>query len=151
MAQARGLNGLTSGIDHKIVFTDINGVESFAVVESFNSKEEAAVIKTIGMDGTIRFRKLSQGWSGSVTLQRNSNFTDAYFAAQEVGYYLGQDQFPITITETITENDGTTSQYQYTNIVLVLDDAGMYSGTDIVRETFSFQGARKINLNQFPV
>lgn len=145
------LNGLTSGIDHKVTFTDINGVEQFAIVESFQSKEDATVGKLIAMDGTVRHPKFHQGWSGSFVLQRNSDFTDAYIASQEASYYLGLDQLPVTITETITENDGTVSQYQYTNVVLTLDDAGMYSGTDIVKQTVTFMASRKINLNQIGI
>lgn len=140
------LNGLTSGIDTVVTFTDLNGVQQFAIVENFTSQEDATVGKEIAIDGTVRHPKFHQGWSGSFTMQRNSNFTDAYFAAQEATYYLGGDQIPVTINQTITENDGTVSQYQYTNVVLKLDNSGNYSGTEIVKEQVSFMGARKINL-----
>lgn len=140
------LDGLTSGIDHKITFTDINGVENFALIESFTSKEDATTDKLIQMDGNVRHPKFHQGWSGTIVLQRNSNFIDAYFAAQEASYYAGLDQIPVTITETITENDGTVSQWQYQQCVLTLDDAGSYSGTEIVKERMTFMASRKIKL-----
>ena len=140
------LDGLTSGIDHKLVITDINGVEQFALLESFTSKEDATVDKQIQMDGNVRHPKFHQGWSGSFVLQRNSPVTDAYFAAQEASYYLGLDQIPATITETITENDGTVSQWQYSQVVLTLDSAGNYSGTEIVKQSVSFNAARKFQL-----
>ena len=140
------LDGLTSGIDHKLTFTDINGVEQFALIESFTSKEDATTDKLIQMDGNVRHPKFHQGWSGSFVLQRNSSFTDAYFAAQEASYYIGLDQVPATITETITENDGTVSQWQYTGVILTLEDAGSYSGTEIVKQSVSFMAARKFKL-----
>jgi len=142
------LNGLTSGIDVKITFTDLNGVEQFALVESFTSREDAPVGKEIQIDGNVRHPKFHQGWSGSFVLQRNSNFTDAYFATQEASYYLGQDQLPVVITETITESNGTVSSYQYTNVVLVFENAGNYSGTEIVKQTVTFMASRRLNLNQ---
>jgi hypothetical protein len=140
------LNGLTSGIDHKLVFTDINGVENFTIIENFNSKEDATTDKVVAMDGTVRHPKFHQGWSGSFVLERNSNFMDNYIAAQEASYYEGLDQIPITITETITENDGTVSQYQYTNVVIYLEDAGNYSGTEIVKQNATFMASRKLQL-----
>ena len=140
------LNGLTSGIDTRISFIDVNGVEHFALVESFTSKEDATTDKLIQIDGNVRHPKFHQGWLGSFVLQRNSSFTDAYFAAQEASYYLGIDQIPVTITQTITENDGSVSQWQYTQCVITLEDAGNYSGTEIVKQNVSFMGARKLQL-----
>ena len=140
------LDGLTSGIDHKLVFTDVNGVENFQLIESFTSKEDATVDKLIQMDGNVRHPKFHVGWSGSFVLERNGAFTDAYFAAQEAAYYQGIDQQDITILETIQENDGTVSQWQYQRVVLTLEDAGNFSGTEIVKQNISFMAARKIQL-----
>lgn len=140
------LDGLTSGIDTKITFTDINGVETFALLESFTSKEDATVDKKVQIDGQVRHPKFHQGWSGSFSIQRNSPFQDAYFAAQESGYYLGLDQIPVTITQTITENNGTVSQWQWSQVVLVFENAGTYSGTEIVMQNVSFNAARRFQL-----
>ncbi len=145
------LDGLTSGIDNKITFTDANGVEHFQLIENFTSKEDATVDKKITMDGRVRHPKFHSGWSGSFSLQRNGNFTDAYFASQEAAYYLGADQLPITITQTITESDGTVSQYQYTSVVLVFESAGNYSGQEISMLNVSFMGERRKNLSQSPI
>ncbi len=140
------LNGLTSGIDCKITFTDVNGVENFTIIESFNAKEDATVGKEIGMDGTVRHPKFHQGESGSFSFQRNDAFLDNYIAAQEASYYLGADQLPLTISQTITESDGSVSQYQYTNVVITLEDMGNYSGTEIVKQKVSFMASRKLRL-----
>ena len=59
------LDGLTSGIDTKITFTDINGVETFALLESFTSKEDATVDKLVQINGQVRHPKFHQGWSGT--------------------------------------------------------------------------------------
>lgn len=140
------LNGLSSGIDSKITFTDINGVQNFTIIENFTSKEDATTDKIVAMDGSVRHPKFHQGWSGSFTLERNSNFMDNYIAAQEAAYYQGLDQIPVTITQTITENNGTVSQYQFTQCVLYLEDAGNYSGTEIVKQNVSYVSSRKLQL-----
>lgn len=140
------LNGLTSGIDSKITFIDITGVLRFAILESFTAKEDATTGKEIAIDGSVRHPKFHQGWSGSFVLERGSNFMDAYIATQETNYNLGLDQIPVTITQTITETDGTVSQYQYINCVVTLENSGNYSGTEIAKQNCTFMASRKIEL-----
>lgn len=139
-------NGLSTGIDSKLSFVDINGVQRFMIIESVVSKEDAAVGKQIAMDGTVRHPKFHQGWSGTFVLQRSDNSMDNYIALQEASYYQGVDQVPMTITQTITEVSGSISQYQFTNVVITLEDAGMYSGTDIVKQTVAFAASRKLEI-----
>ncbi len=139
-------NGLNTGIDVKISFSDADGVQQFAILESFDAAENANAPEKVGIDGSTRFPKFHLGWKGTFVYQRNSNVLDAYIALQESQYYLGVDQLPGTITQTITENDGTVSQYSYSNVVLILEDAGTWSGTDIVTQKFSFMASRKQQL-----
>jgi len=139
-------NGLSTGIDSKLSFVDINGVQRFLIIESINAKEDATTGKVIAMDGTVRHPKFHEGWSGSFMLQRSDNSMDNYIALQEASYYQGADQVPMTITQTITEVDGSISQYQYTNVVINLDDSGTWTGTDIVKQSVSFMASRKLEL-----
>lgn len=141
------LNGLTSGIDITLTFTDINGVQQFAIVESFTSKEDATVDKLVQINGQVRHPKFHQGWSGTFVVQRNSALIDAYIAAQEIRYYQGLDQLEITINQLITESNGTISQWQYRDVIITLEDAGMYSGTEIVKQTVSYMAATKVQLS----
>ena len=127
-------NGLSTGIDTKIYFSDANGVQQFALLESFEASENSVIVK-IQCDGVTKFTKFHKGWKGTFTFQRNSDVLDSYIALQEVG------QLPGTITETIIEVDGSVSQYSYSNVVLVLADGGTWSGTDIVTQKFSFNAS----------
>lgn len=138
--------GLTSGIDYKITFTDANGVEDFEIFESMTAKEDATTTKEIAMDGNVRHPKFHQGWSGELVFQRNSNFLDKYFANQESDYYLGIDQMPMTITETITNPNGSVNQYQFTQVVLVMENSGNRSGTEIQKQTINFQASRRLTI-----
>lgn len=139
-------NGLSTGIDSRLTFNDVTGVQRFMIIESVQAKEDATVGKQIAMDGTVRHPKFHEGWSGTFVLQRGDNSMDNYIALQEASYYLGVDQIPMTITQTITEVSGSISQYQYTNVVISLDDSGMWSGTDIVKQTVTFMASRKLEL-----
>jgi hypothetical protein len=139
-------NGLSTGIDSKLTFNDINGVLRVITIESLTAKEDATIGKEIAMDGTVRHPKFHQGWSGSFVIQRSNNVMDNYIALQEASYYVGVDQLPMTITQTITEVNGSVSQYQYTNVVIALEDSGMWSGTDVVKQHVSFSASRKLEL-----
>jgi hypothetical protein len=139
-------NGLSTGIDHVLVFNDITGVRQFVILESFTAKEDATTDKKIAIDGTVRHPKFHVGWSGSFIIQRDNPVMDNYFAQQEASYYQGIDQLPMTITETITESNGNVSQFQYTNVVLVFDSAGMWSGTQTVDQSMSFLASRRNSL-----
>jgi hypothetical protein len=138
------LAGLTSGIDNKVSFIDpVNGVLLFTYVESFMSEEDATIDKLVQMNGVVSHPKFHQGWRGSFVTQRNNPVLDRYFALQEAGYYQSVGQFPVTITQTITENTGVITQLQFTDGVLKLDDAGDYTGTSIVKQRVSFMAFRK--------
>lgn len=140
------VNGLTSGIDSKITFTDADGVQKFAILESFHSSENADAPEQVAMDGSTRFPKFHKGWKGSFVFERTSDVLDRYIALQESAYYQGIDQKPGTITQTITNVDGSVSQYSFSNVVLILENAGDYTGTDIVKQTFSWMASRKQQL-----
>jgi len=139
-------NGLSTGIDHKLTFNDINGVQHYAILESFTAKEDSPIGKEVAMDGNVRHPKFHQGWSGSFVLQRSNNVMDNYIAIQEASYYQGVDQLPMIITETIAEVDGSISQYQYTNVVINLEDAGNWSGTEIAKQRISFMASRRLEI-----
>lgn len=138
------LDGLTSGISHTLVLTDLDGLKKFTNLESFSANENADVQDHTDIGGITRHPKLHQGWHGTFVYQRGSNDLDMYFANQERNYYQGGDQINITIKETINELNGTISEFQFTECVLSLTDGGTYSGTTIVKQTVAFKARRKI-------
>lgn len=140
------VDGLDSGIQHKVSWIDSTGILRFQLIESFQSKEDATTNKHVQMNGEVRHPKFHMGWSGSFVLERSGDFMDSYIAAQEADYLRGIDQRPVTITETITEVDGTVSQWQYTNAVLTLENAGDWTGIEITKQNVTFQARRKIKI-----
>ncbi len=140
------LDGLTSGIDATLTLSDSTGILLFTLLESFTSREDATVDKLIQINGQVRHPKFHQGWSGTFMWQRNSAVLDSYIAQQEVRYYEKHDQINATINLLLTESNGTISQWQYRDCVFSLEDAGNYSGTEIVKQTLSFMAATKVQL-----
>jgi len=141
------LDGLTSGISQTLVITDINGLKTFATIESFSATENADVQSHTDINGITRHPKLHMEWTGSFVFQRTSPALDIYFADQERIYYQGGDQVNVSINETIKETDGSFTKWQYTDCVLTLTDGGRFSGTEIVKQSVSFKGRRKIKIS----
>lgn len=136
-------NGLNSGIDVKITYTDADGVRQFAILESFSVAEKASVPEKTGIDGLTYFPKFHPGWGGTFTYLRTNNVLDKYIALEEAGFFLGADQLPGTIHHTITEIDKSITQIIYTNVVLVLEDAGTWTGTEVVTQRVTWYASRR--------
>jgi hypothetical protein len=137
------LDGLTAGIDNKLTFTDANGNLQVTTIENFKWKYDTSIPKKVQMDGTTRHPKFWQGVSGDFTVFRTNPILEQYFSQAEGAYYLGGDQIPVTITQTITNADGTQNQWQFIDCVLDMTDGGNYSGSDVVTQTVTFMGAQR--------
>lgn len=134
------LDGLSSGVSHTVAFNDLSGNLPYftAAIESFTWKADSNTEKFVQMNGRTRHVKFYSGGSGSFTVGREGPEIDNYFIAQENNYLSGGNQIDVSITETIVEANGSTSQYVFRNCVLNLDDSGTWSGTDIVKMNVSF-------------
>ena len=139
-------NGLNLGVDVKFSFTNPNGVIQFAILESFSASENADIKEEMSIDGLTRFPKIPHGWTGNCVFQRNSSVIDDYIALEESGFYLGVDQLPANILQTITEVSGGITQWIFTNVVFKMDNAGDINGTDIIKQTLSYKASRRLKL-----
>lgn len=140
------LDGLTSGQSSTVTWTDIDGNKKFEILESFTFRENSNISDETAIDGVTRHPKFYMGWHGSAVYQRGSSALDDYFASQERNYYLGGDQINMTITQTIKEVNGSTTQWQFTGVVLMMEDGGSFSGTAIVKQSISWKANRRMKL-----
>lgn len=115
-------------------------------ITNFDAKQMQTKIKSKGIDGVPRHGSIPDGWSGSFRLDRLSPAADNFFAAQEQGYFNGQNLQGGTIYETIREIDGSLTQWRYTGVVLSFDDAGSWAGDKRVEQTISFEAERRIKV-----
>jgi hypothetical protein len=141
------MNGFTVGRDVTLnIFGSDGQTHSFTQITGFDRKQETVHVQSKGIDGVIRHLELPDGWSGRITVDRASDDVDAYFAQLESNYYAGQNIPAAQITETITEADGSTSQFRYTGVMLKLDDAGRYAGENLVSQTLSFACSKRLQI-----
>lgn len=112
----------------------------------FESKPQYSKLRSKGLDGINRGANIPDGWEGSITLDRSNSVVDDFFAAQEAGYYAGQNVLNATITETIQEISGAISQYRYTGVCLSFDEAGSKKGDQLIAQTIGFYASQRIKV-----
>jgi len=136
-------NGFSVGRDYSLDIITQNGPLSFGLIISFSSKQDSTEKKIKGLDGITRPVRFFDGWSGNIEVTRQDDTLDAYFAQLEEDYYNGLTEQGCTITETITEVDGSVSQYRYLGVLLKYDSAGNKSGDDTISQALSFMASRR--------
>jgi hypothetical protein len=140
-------NGFTVGKDISLTIVTPSGTLNLPVTTtSFDSKPSYNKQRTVCLDGVNRGFNAPTGWDLTFQLDRSSSVVDDFFAQQEAGYFAGQDTLTGSISETITEANGATSQYRYTGVILALDDAGKFTGDAKVSQTISAFASRKLKV-----
>lgn len=137
------VNGFSVGRDISLDIVGPSGPIRFSLITGFQSKQDITEQKVKGLDGITRHVRFPDGWSGSFDIERQDSTIDDYFSQLEDNYYAGLNETPLTITETITEVNGATTQYRYMNVLLKLDDAGHWEGDKTVKLKVSFVAARR--------
>jgi hypothetical protein len=138
-------NGITLGRDVTLSIVDPNTSLNLLNVQitDFSAKPDAQLQKITNLEDTTHVVH-HDGWSGSFGLIREGNNIDLYWAVIEAQYYAGANQLGGTITEVIQEADGSISEYLFTNVVIQLEDPGMYKANDIVNQKINFGASRRL-------
>ncbi|MCA8237752.1 hypothetical protein [Burkholderia cenocepacia] len=122
------------------------GVVTINGITSFESKPAMVKLKSVGIDGRIKFRNVPDGHDGTFELDRQDASYETYFANAESGYFAGLPPSAIFITHTIQNLDGTVSQFQYSDVALAPEEDGTFKGQEKVTQKFTFQAGRKIQI-----
>lgn len=136
-------NGYSVGRDISLNVMTSSGQLVINRITGFDCKQETSKTKVKRLDGINDSLRFFEGWSGSFSVERSDSIIEDYFVQLEDNYYAGLNEQPATILETITNPDGSTSQYRYERVVLSLDDAGNWQGDATVKIKVSFEAARK--------
>lgn len=140
-------NGFSVGRDVVIRVTTADGTPlTLTGITGFHSKPDNTTQRIQMMDGTVRNLRFPAGWSGSMMVERQGNDLDRYIAQQEANYYAGGNELPSSIDETITEPDGSVSQYRYTGVMIQLTDAGDKAGDKTINQSLSFAASRRLEV-----
>lgn len=136
------------GIGSDTQLTIISGgqIIASAILTEFDAKQDATLLKSLGIDGRSRKRYLEEGWDGTLGYDRADSTIDDYFAAKEAGRYAGQQPPVVTITETTKAPDGSIAKYRYTHVTMKLDDIGSRSGDKKIEQKISWSAERRVKV-----
>lgn len=141
------LNGFSVGRDVALNITTPAGPIALSLITEFKSKMDITDKKVKGLDGLTRHVRFPDGWTGTFTLQRQDSTADDYFAGIESNYYAGLNETPCTILETVSEVNGSISQYRYEGVLLRYEEAGDWKGDDTVMQSIGFVAARRLKVS----
>ena len=141
------INSFNVGRDTNVTIVTPAGVLALGLVTTFHASQEKAMLKAIGMDGKVRHRNNYHGWAGSIGVNRQDSVVDDYFAKLEADFYAtGATEATSSITQTVTELNGAVSQYRYTGVLFMYDDAGTWAGDAEVKLSISFVAETRVKV-----
>ncbi len=136
-------NGYSVGRDITLNVMTSNGPLTINKITGFSTKQEVSKSKVKRLDGVTDSLRFFDGWSGSFDVERQDAIIEDYFVQLEANYFAGVNEQPATIMETISNPDGSVSQYRYERVIMTLDNAGDWKGDSSVKIKVSFEAARK--------
>jgi len=108
-------------------------------ITSFDCRQDTVAVKVDRLDGVQLNAELPKGWTGSFDLERGSSAVDDLFVQIEAGWLSLGSIGASTIYQYIDEANGSTSCYQFDNVTLKLDDAGMWKSDQSVKQKIGFR------------
>src|SRR5271163_3909762 len=140
------VNNFTVGKDVSLVVQTPTGALTVALTD-FSADPVYADLKSKPLSGVPIFGYIPDGWKLSFKLDRQDSTVDSYFAALEAAYYNGTNRLSGPVYKTITETNGSLTQWRYTGVVLKLDKPGDFSGDKKVEQSFSGMASRKVQVS----
>lgn len=140
------INGISVGKDITVTLDDNNGNVVTTRAKMFNSKQKTSNKETVALDGINRMLNIPIGWEGSFEFERTGPQMDSFIYNLEQIYYSGGVIPQVTITQTVTEADGSLTQFQYLRCVVQYDNAGEWKGDDLVTQKINFSGSQRQQL-----
>ncbi len=137
------VNTFSVGRDCQIVVMGPFGRVDLSHVTGFDSRQLTAAVRIDRIDGVQLAAELPKGWEGSFELERGSSAVDDFMARIEAGFHAGSAVPYGTLYQYVAEPDGSTSTYQYDNVVFRLVQAGQWRGDAPVKQRLEFFAATR--------
>jgi hypothetical protein len=131
------------GRDTQLVVIGPAGRVDLTHVTAFESRQLTQSVRVDRLDGTPMGTELPKGWEGNFELERGSATVDDFIATAEQQYFNGNNIAASTMYQYITETDGSTSTYQYDNVIFRFTNAGSWKGDSSVKQKLEFFAIRR--------
>lgn len=145
---AAGINGVNVGRDVTLsVVQPSGGTLSIDITTSFDSRARYDRRRTRPLNSAPISVPIPDGWEGTFEIERINSTVEQFFALIESGYFNGQGIASGSISETILNaSDGSTSTFQYTKVMFMLEDAGRKQADDVIKIRIAWEASRRTQL-----
>lgn len=116
------------------------------MIDDFQPQPVTVNQKFKGLSGKPVHEVIPDGYRGSFSVRRVDSTLDDWWARFEADYYAGVKLPGSTITETITNVDGSVSQYRYLDVVIDVEDLGQRKADQPIVSKLNFQASRRIKV-----
>jgi hypothetical protein len=134
------------GRDCQVVVLGAYGRVDLTHVTGFEGRQMTASVRVDRIDGVQLGAELPKGWDGQFDLERGNSAVEDFIAQLEADFHNGLSPAPGTLYQYITESDGSTSTYQYNNVVFRLASAGMWRGDAAVKQRLEFFASTRVRM-----
>lgn len=134
------------GRDCQVVVLGAFGRVDLTYVTGFESRQKTSSVRVSCIDGSQLGTELPKGWEGYFELERGSSAVEDFIAELESNFYSGQSPATGTLYQYITEADGSTSTYQFNNVVFKLSSAGVWQGDVSVKQRLEFFASTRVRM-----
>jgi hypothetical protein len=134
------------GRDCQVVVLGAYGRVDLVHVTGFESRQMTASVRVDRIDGLQLGAELPKGWEGTFDLERGNSAVEDFVGQLEAAYYNGQSPAPGTLYQYISEADGSTSTYQFNNVVFRLASAGLWKGDASVKQKLEFFASTRVRM-----
>ncbi|KXU99233.1 hypothetical protein AD929_15670 [Gluconobacter potus] len=134
------------GRDTRVVFRWNGSTVELPDVVSFTSQQGTVALRSVPLNSQPTTYEVPNGWSGTVQCQRTNSNLDDLIASTEAAFWSAGTITNGTLYQYITEPDGSTTTWQYTNVSIVLNAAGSWANDGMVMQSFTFNASQKVKV-----
>jgi hypothetical protein len=140
------MNGYGLGRDVAVDFNLPQGPVRFSIITDFSAKQNTKRVESHGIDGICRYQEIPAGWEGSIEVDRADSNIDTAIGFLEQLYYAGANVPASTLTETISEPNGTVTQWRFIGVMFKFDDHGSWKGDNKVTQKLGWVASVRVQV-----
>ena len=134
------------GRNTRVVFRWNGSTVTLPDVVSFTSRQGTVPIRSTPLNKQPETFEVPNGWTGTVQCQRTNANLDNLVADIEAAFWSAGTITNGDLYQYITEPDGSTTTWHYTNVSIVLDAGGSWSNDTMVMQSFTFNASQKVKV-----
>jgi hypothetical protein len=134
-------NAFNTGRDIAIDFVLPQGPVRFSILTDVSRKQNTKSVESHGIDGICRYVEIPGGYEGTVEIDRAGPQLDQAIAYLESLYYAGKPVPYSTITETISELNGSITIWRFVNVAIKAEDLGSWKGDSKVTQKLGWKAS----------